>query len=284
MGVNEKNISIEADDIIPVFSWDERPTSEYLCLNYIIIRRNWKYGIVDLDKNIILPVEYDFIEPTDAYNSNDRTFSADVAIVWKGEKCSLYSMQEREFIVPFEFDDIVVNGYYDDCGNIMDDCTFSMKKNGKYGLIASDYKTAILPYEYDTIKLEFDCWCNKGKFYSCERMILCKDIKYGMWQRLKYRTKDTEPQLRELDIRIDEIYDECVFLNDKNSKNSKAEILDVAVRMANKWAVINCSKGKVDVKNLLFKYDSLDEINKARQGIIVKMTVPPKSPSKGIKY
>lgn len=282
--VNEKNISIEADDIIPVFSWDGRPTSEYLYLNYIIIRRNWKYGIVDLEKNIILPVEYDFIEPTDAYNSNDRTFSADVAIVWKGEKCSLYSMQEREFIVPFEFDDIVVNGYYDDCGNIMDDCTFSMKKNGKYGLIASDYKTAILPYEYDTIKLEFDCWCNKGEFYSCERMILSKDIKYGMWQRLKYRTKDTEPQLRELDIRIDEIYDECVFLNDKNSKNSKAEILDVAVRMAKKWAVINCSKGKVDVKNLLFKYDSLDEINKARQGIIVKMTVPPKSPSKGIKY
>ena len=278
-------LSIEADAIIPVFSWDGRPTSEFLYLNYIIVRRNWKYGIVDLEKNIILPVEYDFIEPTDAYNSNDRTFSADIAIVWKGEKCSLFSMQEREFIVPFEFDDIVVNEYYDDCGNIMNDCTFSMKKNGKYGLIANDCKTVILPYEYNTIKLEFDCWWNiKGEFHSCERMILCKDIKYGMWQRLKYRTKDTEPQLRELDIRIDEIYDECVFLNDKNSKNSKAEILDVAVRMANKWAVINCSKGKVDVKNLLFKYDSLDEINKARQGIIVKMTVPPKSPSKGIKY
>jgi len=278
-------LSIEADAIIPAFSWDGRPTSEYLYLNYIIVRRNWKYGIVDLDKNTILPIEYDFIEPTDAYNSNDRTFSADIAIVWKGEKCSLFSMQEREFIVPFEFDDIVVNEYYDDCGNIMDDCTFSMKKNGKYGLIANDYKTVILPYEYNTIKLEFDCWWNiKGEFYSCERMILSKDIKYGMWQRLKYRTKDTESQLRELDIRIDEIFDECVFLNDKNSKNSKAEVLDVAVRTANKWAVINCSKGKVDVKNLLFKYDSLDEINKARHDIIVKMTVPPTSPSKGIKY
>lgn len=278
-------LSIEADAIIPVFSWDGRPTSEFLYLNYIIVRRNWKYGIVDLEKNIILPVEYDFIEPTDAYNSNDRTFSADIAIVWKGEKCSLFSMQEREFIVPFEFDDIVVNEYYDDCGNIMDDCTFSMKKNGKYGLIANDYKTVILPYEYNTIKLEFDCWWNiKGEFYSCERMILSKDNKYGMWQRLKYRTKDTESQLRELDIRIDEIFDECVFLNDKNSKNSKAEVLDVAVRTANKWAVINCSKGKVDVKNLLFKYDSLDEINKARHDIIVKMTVPPTSPSKGIKY
>ena len=97
-----------------------------------------------------------------------------------------------------------------------------VKKNGKYGLIANDYKTAILPYEYDTIKLEVDYWWNiKGEYHSCERMILCKDIKYGMWQRLKYRTKDTESQLREVDIRIDEIYDECVFLNDKNSKNSK---------------------------------------------------------------
>ena len=161
-----------------------------------------------------------------------------------------------------------------------------MKKNGKYGLIANDYKTAILPYEYDTIKLEFDCWWNiKGEYHSCERMILCKDIKYGMWQRLKYRTKDTESQLREVDIRIDEIYDECVFLNDKNSKNSKAEILDVAVRMANKWAVINCSKGKVDVNNLLFKYDSLEELIDSRNNVTtIHMSVPPASKSKCIKF
>ena len=93
--VNEKNISLEADDIIPVFSWDGRPTSEYLYLNYIIVRRNWKYGIVDLEKNTILPIEYDYIKPTDAHNSNDRTFSADIAIVWKDEKCSLYNMQDK---------------------------------------------------------------------------------------------------------------------------------------------------------------------------------------------
>lgn len=43
-------LSIEADAIIPAFSWDGRPTSEYLYLNYIIVRRNWKYGIVDLEK------------------------------------------------------------------------------------------------------------------------------------------------------------------------------------------------------------------------------------------
>lgn len=80
-------LSIEADAIIPAYSWDYRPISENLYLKYIIVRRNWKYGILDLDNNSILPIEYDFIEPTDSHNS-DSFCSADIAIVWKDEKCS----------------------------------------------------------------------------------------------------------------------------------------------------------------------------------------------------
>ncbi len=276
-------LSIEVDEVTPAFSWDGRPTSKYLYLNYMIVRRNWKYGIVDLEKNTILPIEYDFIQPTDAYNSNDdRTFSADIAIVWKGEKCSLFCMGNRKFIVPFEFEDIVVNEYYDECLNPMDDCTFLMKKNGKYGLIANDLKTIILPYEYDKIKQGFNCrWNTKGEYCSCERIILCKEKKYGMWQRLQYRSENTDFELKVYDIHLDEKYDECVFLED--SKN-KVIILDVAVRVENKWAIVNCSNSDLDVSNLLFIYDSLDEINKARQGLIVKNTIPPKSPIKGVKF
>ena len=65
---------------------------------------------------------------------------------------------------------------------------------------------------------------------------------------------------------------------------NKADLLDVAVRKANKWAIINCHNGNVNANYLLFKYDSLDEIDKVRQGQIVKMTVPPKSHIKGIKF
>ena len=275
-------LSIEADAIIPMFSWDGRPTSEYLYLNYIIVRSNWKYGIISLEKEIILPQDYDLIVPTDAYEGEGRCWSSDIFIVWKNNMCSLFSTT-KGFIFPFEYEDIVVNEYYDDCGNVMDDCTFLMKKNGKYGLIANDFKTTILPFEYANIEHEFDCWWNtKGDYHSCERMLLSKDKKFGIWQRLKYRNKDTERQIRELNIRIDEKYDECVFLKDTKSKT---EILDVAVRMANKWAVINCNKGKVDTNNLLFKYDSLEELINSRHNVTTpRMSVPPASKSKHIKY
>lgn len=275
--VDEKIISIEADDIILAFSWDGRPTSECLYLNYIIVRRNWKYGIVDLENNNILPIDYDFIEPTDAHNSsNNRTFSSDIAIVWKGEKCSLFSMENRSFLVPFEYEEIEVNENFDNSLNPIMDSSFLMKKNGKYGLIANDCETIILPYEYDII--DYDV---VSDFYMrCERIILTKNGKMGIIQKYHYYNESME-RWEDIDVKFDEEYDECVFLEDNKNK---AELLDVAVRKANKWAIINCHNGNVNANYLLFKYDSLDEIDKVRQGQIVKMTVPPKSHIKGIKF
>ena len=275
--VDEKIISIEADDIILAFSWDGRPTSECLYLNYIIVRRNWKYGIVDLENNNILPIDYDFIEPTDAHNSsNNRTFSSDIAIVWKGEKCSLFSMEKRSFLVPFEYEEIEVNENFDNSLNPIMDSSFLMKKNGKYGLIANDCETIILPYEYDII--DYDV---VSDFYMrCERIMLTKNGKMGIIQKYHYYNESME-RWEDIDVKFDEEYDECVFLEDNKNK---AELLDVAVRKANKWAIINCHNGNVNANYLLFKYDSLDEIDKVRQGQIVKMTVPPKSHIKGIKF
>ena len=275
--VDEKIISIEADDIILAFSWDGRPTSECLYLNYIIVRRNWKYGIVDLENNNILPIDYNFIEPTDAHNSsNNRTFSSDIAIVWKGEKCSLFSMEKRSFLVPFEYEEIEVNENFDNSLNPIMDSSFLMKKNGKYGLIANDCETIILPYEYD--KIDYDV---VSDFYMrCERIILTKNGKMGIIQKYHYYNESME-RWEDIDVKFDEEYDECVFLEDNKNK---ADLLDVAVRKANKWAIINCHNGNVNANYLLFKYDSLDEIDKVRQGQIVKMTVPPKSHIKGIKF
>lgn len=260
--VNEKIISLEADDIIPVFSWDGRPTSEYLYLNYIIVRRNWKYGIVDLRKNTILPIDYDFIEPTDAHNSNDRTFSADIAIVWKNEKCSLYNMQDKSFLVPFEFEEIIVNENLDDSGNPIGDSTYLMKKNGKYGLISNDCETVILPFEYDKIFYDIDREWRLGK--KCERVILTKDGKMGTWQKYHYYDNSLD-HWSEIDVRVDEEYDECVFLKDKNYYRGRSgSICDIAVKRGNKWGVIKYKEKEnreiISNKKVTFKYNSLDEI------------------------
>ena len=260
--VNEKNISLEADDIIPVFSWDGRPTSEYLYLNYIIVRRNWKYGIVDLEKNTILPIEYDYIKPTDAHNSNDRTFSADIAIVWKDEKCSLYNMQDKLFLVPFEYEEIIVIENLDDSGNPIEDSTYLMKKNGKYGLISNDCTSVILPFEYDKIFCDVDWEFRLGKV--CERIILTKNGKMGTWQKYRYYEKSLD-DWSEIDVRVDEKYDKCVFLKDKNYYRGRRDsICDIAVKRGDKWGVIKYKEKEngdvISNKKVIFEYNSLDEI------------------------
>ena len=260
--VDEKIISIEADDIILAFSWDGRPTSECLYLNYIIVRRNWKYGIVDLENNNILPIDYDFIEATDAHNSsNNRTFSSDIAIVWKGEKCSLFSMEKRSFLVPFEYEEIEVNENFDNSNPIMDS-SFLMKKNGKYGLIANDCETVILPFEYDKIFYDIDREWRLGK--KCERVLLTKDDKMGTWQKYHYYDNSLD-HWSEIDVRVDEEYDECVFLKDKNySRGRSGSICDIAVKRGNKWGVIKYKEKEngdiISNKKVTFKYNSLDEI------------------------
>jgi hypothetical protein len=261
--VDEKIISIEADDIILAFSWEGRPTSECLYLNYIIVRRNWKYGIVDLENNNILPIDYDFIEATDAHNSsNNRTFSSDIAIVWKGEKCSLFSMEKRSFLVPFEYEEIEVNENFDNSLNPIMDSSFLMKKNGKYGLIANDCETVILPFEYDKIFYDIDREWRLGK--KCERVLLTKDGKMGTWQKYHYYDNSLD-HWSEIDVRVDEEYDECVFLKDKNySRGRSGSICDIAVKRGNKWGVIKYKEKEngdiISNKKVTFKYNSLDEI------------------------
>lgn len=255
-------LSIEADAIIPVFSWDGRPTSECLYFNFIIVRRNWKYGIVDLEKNTILPIDYDYIEPTDAHYSNDRTYSADIAIVWKGEKCSLFNMENRSFLVPFEYEDIEVNENFDNSLNPIMDSSFLMKKNGKYGLIANDCETVILPFEYDKIFYDIDREWRLGK--KCERVLLTKDGKMGTWQKYHYYDNSLD-HWSEIDVRVDEEYDECVFLKDKNySRGRSGSICDIAVKRGNKWGVIKYKEKEngdiISNKKVTFKYNSLDEI------------------------
>ena len=261
--VDEKIISIEAYDIILAFSWDGRPTSECLYLNYIIVRRNWKYGIVDLENNNILPIDYDFIEATDAHNSsNNRTFSSDIAIVWKGEKCSLFSMEKKSFLVPFEYEEIEVNENFDNSLNPIMDSSFLMKKNGKYGLIANDCETVILPFEYDKIFYDIDREWRLGK--KCERVLLTKDGKMGTWQKYHYYDNSLD-HWSEIDVRVDEEYDECVFLKDKNySRGRSGSICDIAVKRGNKWGVIKYKEKEngdiISNKKVTFKYNSLDEI------------------------
>ena len=210
-----------------------------------------------------MPIDYDFIEPTDAHNSsNNRTFSSDIAIVWKGEKCALFNMGNRSFLVPFEYEDIEVNENFDNSLNPIMDSSFLMKKNGKYGLIANDCETVILPFEYDKIFYDIDREWRLGK--KCERVLLTKDGKMGTWQKYHYYDNSLD-HWSEIDVRIDEKFDECVFLKDKNYyRGRRGSICDIAVKRGNKWGVIKYKEKEngdvISNKKVKFDYVSLDEI------------------------
>lgn len=71
----------------------------------------------------------------------------------------------------------------------------------------------------------------------------------------------------------------------KPTDNKVLQDVSRAVRKANKWAIVNCNNGNVNVKDLLFIYESVDEIDRVRRGLIVNMPVTsPKSPIKRIRF
>ena len=71
----------------------------------------------------------------------------------------------------------------------------------------------------------------------------------------------------------------------KPTDNKVLQDVSRAVRKANKWAIVNCNNGNVNVKDLLFIYESVDEIDRVRRGLIVnKPVTSPKSPIKRIRF
>jgi hypothetical protein len=171
-------------------------------------------------------------------------------------------MENRSFLVPFEYEDIEVNENFDNSLNPIMDSSFLMKKNGKYGLIANDCETVILPFKYDKIFYDIDREWLLGK--KCERVILTKDGKMGTWQKYHYYDNSLD-HWSEIDVRVDEEYDECVFLKDKNySRGRSGSICDIAVKRGNKWGVIKYKEKEngdiISNKKVTFKYNSLDEI------------------------
>ena len=249
---NEKCFSIEADEIIPVFY---RDTSYYTDsdpeeLNFLIIKRKRKYGIIDIHGKIVLDIDYDFIEPT---NANVNYHSGDIAIIKKGGMFSLISIYRRKILLPFKYEEITPT-----YASSSYDSSYIVKENGKYGIIDIHGKI-ILPLEYDGIKHEF---LFVEDYRHLEKSILQKGEKYGLWLREHYYINDGLGQeKRYRDLRIEAKYDECIFVDSANYYKYGS---DIAVRCGTKWAVITSANMYKNFMNVLddleFKYKSLDDI------------------------
>ena len=142
---------------------------EPLCENSVVkVRKNHKFGLVDHNGKVLIPVEYEDIESGVSLNLNwlwakkdgkygyldkngavvipfiydgAKTFSGLMAAVKKGGKWG-YIDTEGTVIIPFAYDEL------DDFG--MDDYC-AAKKNGKWGYIDKNNKV-IIPFIYDEVE------------------------------------------------------------------------------------------------------------------------------------
>ena len=262
----EEKYIFEADEVIANFRtvFEGYAGHDETSINNVIIRKNKKYGIADLSGKILLPVEYDLIEPTDAVQGN---VTGNIGIVWKDGFCTFVWMATGEILEPFKYENIIVNKANGSTWLMYS--TYLVKENGKYGCIDFERKP-ILPSIYDTIefKLEIDIY---GYHY---KMLLFKDGKVGAYEYCNYRSDYNNYNVLELVFSIEPEYDECVFLRNKNAVTNFAGMSYLAVRRDDKWGIIDNKpvglyyyydfddrwRNNPNLKELDFKYNSLEEL------------------------
>ena len=114
---------------------------------YATIKNNGKYGIIDSQGAIKIPIEYDFIEDRGA-----------VAVARKDNKRGLIEIKSGKLLTPFEYDGI----YY------LNDEFFHIKKDNLYGILNISGSMEV-PCIYDrfktqTIKSGFIAYSKDGKW------------------------------------------------------------------------------------------------------------------------
>ena len=260
----EKIYSFEFDFITPNFLhyWDPlyAESSDELC--NIIVKKNQKYGIINLEGKIILPLNFDFIDTIDV--SIDCT-KGKIGILWKDGKCALLSMEDGELLFPIKYNKILVNA----------DATFLIKEDEKYGFMDEE-RRIIIPTVYDSITYETKSHSDNRIVEKHYMMLLCKDGKYGTFELRDSRTYFSRDRFysNKMEFFVEPQYDECVFLEYSGSVNSAFHMSCIAVRKDDKWGIIDNTpikgtyypinssdwENKPNLKDLKFKYESLDEL------------------------
>jgi hypothetical protein len=114
--------------------------------NFFIVKKNNKYGLLDKNFKLVIPVEYDLI----------YFYDNDYFKVKKNNKFGIYDKNSK-LVIPVEYDDVdIYNG------------NFKVQKNNKYGLYDKNFKL-VIPVEYDLIY-----------FYDNDFFIVKKNNKYGL--------------------------------------------------------------------------------------------------------
>lgn len=247
--------SYKYNGVIPVVLWEH--TFDTMQLASIIVQEKGKYGIADISGKLLVPIEYDMIEVTGAF---DEEISGKIGIIWKNSKCTLVNLETGQILDKFRFDEIVVNVH--PIKWFLTEATFMVRVNGKYGCINLRSED-IVPAKYDSIDFKYDELVD-GYHYI---MILHLNNKVEAYEYRKHIPSNSQERVSDYEFFTNEEFDECVFL--KNNNSNYRQLSFIGVRKGVKWGILDATPPWVkyrygysepNLKQLEFKYNSLEAL------------------------
>lgn len=234
-------------------------------LSNIIVKRNGKYGLIDVNGKIVLPLEYDYIEPTKAIGL--RGTIGEFGIIWKNGKCTLINLISGEILDTIQFDKIEISNYPQDELYTFESNLFVWKE-GKSGCFTLRMSEKV-PIIYDKIEAKYEILADGYQ----ETLILRIGNKVGIHVVMHYVFPGTRGKSYSLLADITPEYDECVFIKNGHSVENYKELIIFAVRKSDKWGILDvhpfgailydpCADYEPNYKDLEFKYDSLNSLMK----------------------
>lgn len=265
---SDKIYSYKYESIFPVILSIGGYNNKENKLSNIIVKRNGKYGLIDVNGKIFLPLEYDFIEPTKA--TGLRGTIGEFGLIWKNGKCTLINLTNGEILNTIQFDKIEISNYpldelYAFEANLL------VQKEGKLGFFTLQM-SEIVPIIYDKIEVKYEILVDGCQ----ETLILRIGDKVGIHVYMHYVFPGTGGESYSLFADITSEYDECVFIKNGHSVNEYKELIFFAVRKNENWGLLDVHPFVIPVmyvpyadsdyepnyENLEFKYDSLNSLMK----------------------
>jgi hypothetical protein len=156
---NGNIMTFDAESFKPVALGDFDHISFFRGPNIYLVGKNGRFGIVDTNGNLLLPLQYDNIVNTNAGG----------IIVEQKNRFGVLN-QDFQLVIPIQYDEVTVSN---------ESRNFIVKQKNRYGIFDRDFKIAI-PVQYDTViyrRLSIQVGKNgKWGFYDREHNLLVKPI------------------------------------------------------------------------------------------------------------
>ena len=236
-------------------------------INTLIIRNKRKYGIAQINGEMLLPTEYDSIIPImvdeEAADPSYKTTKVVGYIIKKGGKYGIANCKGK-IVVPLEQESIsqteiqrhwetgnyckiwqngkcnlfcissekiLFPSIYDNIitmGSIAGDSVLLLKKKEKLGCFTFD-EGEILDCLYDNINVKGGCNEDSKRYF----IILTKNKKKGVYEYCD------SSNYGKYEFYVTPLYDECVFLKNQQAVANYCGMYYVAVRLNEKWGILD---------------------------------------------